>query len=233
VFKVKIDKNNVGSVKTHGSWLLSYGDMITLLITFFIMMISIRAGEISKVHAWVSEQLSNAVDELTETISQRGIEGLVIGHDSKGVRIVIHDKKMFDPGKADPNPELETHIKSIADAIRDLGILHLEKNPKLRSWIDEFVKNGLEWKVEIRVEGYTDNIPIIEGSDYRDNWELSAARAQVVMRMLQKFTRLPEAMFAVSGYGEYRPVRANTSTADRDLNRRVEIIINAALVKQQ
>jgi chemotaxis protein MotB len=214
-------------------WLLSYGDMITLLITFFIMMISIRAGDVSRVHAWVDAQLSRAAQELRAMVSTNGTRGLSVQHDSYGVRITIQDENMFDPGSAEPNARLLTYLSWLSETIQNLELLRFRDSPELQAWVAEFRRHGLEWNVEIRVEGHTDDVPLIQGSDYRDNWELSAARAQVVMRILQEYTGLPEAMFAVAGYGEHHPLRANRSAIDRSQNRRVEIIISASLVRRQ
>ena len=56
------------------SWVLSYGDTVTLLICFFIMMITVRAGQINKVHAWVNDRLDEAATEVQEVMNSAGIE---------------------------------------------------------------------------------------------------------------------------------------------------------------
>ncbi|HAE87681.1 TPA: hypothetical protein DCG86_06630 [Candidatus Marinimicrobia bacterium] len=97
----------------------------------------------------------------------------------------------------------------------------------------ELRENGLAWHVEIRIEGHTDNVPLGPNVRFRDNWELSAARAQSVMRILHQETEIPEEHFAVAGFGEFRPVASNETESGRNRNRRVEIYIDASIQKIQ
>lgn len=75
----------------------------------------------------------------------------------------------------------------------------------------------------IRVEGHTDNKPIKTVAFY-SNWELSAARAGSVVRVLQSRSVNPERL-AVIGYGEQRPVQSNDTEQGRNANRRVVVVI--------
>jgi chemotaxis protein MotB len=220
------------SDRARKGWLLSYGDMITLIITFFIMMLNLRAGEISRVHAWVNSRLDETATEIQNVINVLKIQNIQISRDSKGVRITLDDPRLFDTGSAGPKNALIYQLKSMGAAIASLDIVDL-KDSQWAPWLKEFQRNGLAWNFEIRVEGHTDNVPLIPGGKYRDNWDLSAARAQTVMRLLQETTKLPEANFAVAGFGMYHPIATNSSREGRDKNRRVEIFIDASLVKRQ
>jgi chemotaxis protein MotB len=79
----------------------------------------------------------------------------------------------------------------------------------------------------VRVEGYTDNVPI--GPTLRrtfpSNWELSAARAAAVVRHLQERHQLPPERFEVVGYGAYHPVASNGTVEGRAQNRRVRVAV--------
>jgi chemotaxis protein MotB len=75
----------------------------------------------------------------------------------------------------------------------------------------------------VRVEGYTDNVPI-RTSVFYSNWELSAARAGSVVRVLSGEGIDPERL-AVVGYGEQRPVQSNDTAEGRNANRRVVVVI--------
>ncbi len=77
---------------------------------------------------------------------------------------------------------------------------------------------------EIRVAGYTDNIPIKSGN-FPSNWELSAARSAAVVRLLADYGVAPERLSAV-GYAEYRPVEDNATEEGRARNRRVVILVS-------
>jgi len=77
----------------------------------------------------------------------------------------------------------------------------------------------------VRVEGYTDNVPISTGQ-YRSNWDLSAARAgSMVHRLLQR--GLDPLRLSLAGYGEYRPIADNASDDGRSRNRRVVLVVLA------
>ncbi|WP_448506829.1 flagellar motor protein MotD [Immundisolibacter sp.] len=77
----------------------------------------------------------------------------------------------------------------------------------------------------VRVEGYTDNVPI-SGGQYRSNWDLSAARAgSMVHRLLER--GLDPLRLSLAGYGEYRPIDDNASEAGRSRNRRVVLVVLA------
>ena len=79
----------------------------------------------------------------------------------------------------------------------------------------------------IRVEGFTDNLPI-STDKYPTNWELSAARAGSVVRMLVADGVDPERLAAV-GYGEFQPVADNATAEGRARNRRVVLVISRHL----
>ena len=77
---------------------------------------------------------------------------------------------------------------------------------------------------QIRLEGHTDNRPI-HTAKFPSNWELSSARATVVMRALADRFGLAEARVSVSGYGEHRPAASNETPEGRAQNRRVDVVI--------
>ncbi|HDR05722.1 MAG TPA: hypothetical protein ENN84_10840 [Candidatus Marinimicrobia bacterium] len=214
--------------KARTGWLLSYGDVVTLLITFFIMMISKQSGDISRMNAWVSDQLNRTAREIQEVVDANRFENITVAHHSKGVQITLRGQSIFNTGEATPLPELASQLQQISEAIGNLSILNLAESEQ-RTMLHELEKNNLKWTVEIRVEGHTDNVPLGSRSKFRDNWQLSAARAQTVMKMLQEMTGLPELIFAVAGFGEFQPSAPNDTNESRALNRRVEIYIDASI----
>ncbi len=77
---------------------------------------------------------------------------------------------------------------------------------------------------KIIVEGHTDNIPI-NTSRFRDNWQLSTERALSVLNYLLRDKKLNPTRFSAAGYSEYNPILPNDTTANRALNRRVDIVV--------
>ena len=211
--------------KARSGWLLSYGDMITLLITFFIMMIAIQRGEILAVHAWVNTRLDESAEQLSSVINPDVVEqnqDILIERESKGIKVILRDPKSFNAGSAEPNLAFTNKLELIASTISKLDIINIETMPEHTVWIKQFQEGGYKWEFEIRIEGHTDSTGLSSKNKYNNNWELSAARAQAVMRILQEFSKLDEKIFAVAGFGEFQPTASNDTAANRALNRRVE-----------
>jgi len=82
----------------------------------------------------------------------------------------------------------------------------------------------LERPYEIRIEGHTDNVRI-HTAQFASNWELSAARAIEVVRMMISEMGYAPQRLSVGGYGEFHPVAPNTTEEERALNRRVDVVI--------
>jgi chemotaxis protein MotB len=83
------------------------------------------------------------------------------------------------------------------------------------------IPEGIDWI--IRVDGHTDNIPLSGTGEFRDNWELSQARALSVVRFMQAELGFPPERLAATGFGEYRPVAVGDSAEARAQNRRIEL----------
>ena len=143
-----------------------------------------------------------AEDKLKIALKQEIGEGLVnVDREDDKVIITVGSAGAFKSGSA----ELTNKAREIMSKIA-------EQNKKGRS--------------EILVMGHTDNVPLTFGSNYRDNWDLAAARSASVVQQLSKNNTLdPKRMKAIS-YGETRPVESNDSSQGRAKNRRIEIEIN-------
>jgi chemotaxis protein MotB len=81
-------------------------------------------------------------------------------------------------------------------------------------------------KSEIKVSGHTDDVPLIFGSNYRDNWDLAAARSASVVQAFAANGTISEDRLEAISYGESRPVEPNDTNDGRAKNRRIEIEIN-------
>ncbi len=95
-----------------------------------------------------------------------------------------------------------------------------QRGIKALSMLSDVLKRN---NMEIMVEGHTDDVPI-SNSKYKDNWDLSVARATSVTRLLIKDKIAPERMIA-SGRSKYHPYEANNNVEARKLNRRTDIVI--------
>jgi chemotaxis protein MotB len=116
--------------------------------------------------------------------------------------VKLKDKVLFPSGSARLNKEGSAALDVVAGVFKDLK----GKN--------------------VVVAGYTDNVRVAAGS-YKDNWELSTARAVSVVRYLAS-KGVPPEMLGAAGFSEFRPVAPNDTPANRSLNRRIEIALTAA-----
>jgi chemotaxis protein MotB len=92
--------------------------------------------------------------------------------------------------------------------------------------IGKLAESLKEYKdIEVRIEGHTDNRPLVPGARYRDNWELSSARATTVVNELVSKHGFDPTKLIVAGLGEHSPVADNDTKDGRALNRRIDIVI--------
>ena len=78
---------------------------------------------------------------------------------------------------------------------------------------------------KITVTGHTDDVPLIFGGQYRDNWDLAAARASSVVQELSKSGTIPSDKLRAISFGETKPIEQNDTKQGREKNRRIEIEI--------
>jgi chemotaxis protein MotB len=96
--------------------------------------------------------------------------------------------------------------------------------PEGRALLDTLATRLVSMGNRVRIEGHTDNVPI-SNSKFPSNWELSTARATVIISYLIKKFGLPPELLSAAGYSEYRPTADNETVEGRARNRRVDIVI--------
>jgi chemotaxis protein MotB len=80
----------------------------------------------------------------------------------------------------------------------------------------------------IRIEGHTDDSPVL-GTRYRDNWDLSSSRAASVTSYIERVHRVPGNLLSAAGYGDSRPIASNDTAAGRELNRRIDLVVEVRI----
>lgn len=154
------------------------------------------------------EELRQTKGLLEQTLEQEIKDKQVrLSMEEKGLVITFVSEVLFDSGKAALKPESFSSLDKVAKIL-----------------VDNVPENN------IGIEGYTDNEPI-KRSKWKSNWELSAHRALSVLEYLEEKGVSSERLSA-SGYGEYKPVASNDTAKNRQLNRRVEIVILPKTVKK-
>lgn len=215
--------------KARKSWLLSFGDLVTLLICFFIMTLVLNKGDVKQVHQWIDGQIERSYRTLELALTEEQLTGVSLSRDNEGILITINTPDAFESAKTQPSATLSALIQRIAQQLPQLPIIQVPQNyPEL---IQSMQAAGLSWHTEIIIEGHTDNDAIATTSPLRNNWQLSALRAQAVMMQLQSESKLPPERFSLAGKGEFAPLIDNDRPEHKAQNRRIQIRINAALLK--
>ncbi|HHW92228.1 MAG TPA: OmpA family protein [Firmicutes bacterium] len=218
-----------------GNWLLTYSDMMTLLLTFFVLLFTFSSMDVTKFQA-VLYSLQDALGLLeagtTLNIAQEqtSVSGELEGEwlaEQRRLEELMAELETFieDEGLGEQVlvslEERGLVIRFLDTVLFDLGSAELkEESMKILEKVAE-VLQGLP--NQIRAEGHTDNLPI---STYRypSNWELSSTRAASVIRfLLESYSFSPNQLAAI-GYGEYRPIAPN-KPGGQPLNRRVDLVV--------
>lgn len=202
-------------------WLLTYSDMITLLLAFFAVLIAVsyvdlnlweqmKQGLRSEINKQENVQtpLAEVKKDLDEKLANEREAGLVnITLDRDGIKLFFNSSSFYESGEANLLPTGQRTIDKVTLAMNELGY----------------------YKFKVDVEGHTDNVPI-NTPIYPSNWELSVARASGVVKYFISEGIEPDRIKA-SGYADTKPIvphvdeNGNDITENRALNRRIVVRI--------
>lgn len=216
--------------KARSAWLLTFGDVVTLLITFFILAIALNKGEITYIQKWTEGEIDKSYELLVE--EEDDFEFFTINRNSLGIEILIEDSTAFQKDSLEPSLRLKLELLALARTMNQLPLFNMSRDEMPDYILTQVVKNDLQWRVDVSISGHTDNEKIDPRTKLRNNWFLSTIRAQKVMEILEQQTEFDESVFSVSGYGEYRPVVENDTPNNMASNRRIDIVISATLEKK-
>lgn len=199
-------------------WALTYGDMVSLLLCFFILLFSMSTLDPKKFEeatASITEQISGekpvmpiqeVIDRLKRAVQKRHLEQDVhVSSDGVGVVIEFSSSLLFELAKAEINPVGANVLAEMGRIIGD----------------PDYVNYGIE------VEGHTDDIPITN-VQFPSNWELSSSRASSVIRLMHDQKIDPKRLRSI-GYADTQPKVPNRNPdgtpipANQSENRRILI----------
>lgn len=208
---------------------ISYSDMVTLLLIFFVYLFSL--AEINPVKFLEAqnaiqtemktppnsdalkridiekEKLQEMGKKIQKFIKDNHLEAKVSVHyDYKGMKLDLNlgDTVLFELGKANVKPDAQAILTKLAEYFKDSTS-------------------------KIIVEGHTDDIPI-HTSQFPSNWELSSARAASVVHFIEE-QNIESSRFMVIGYNQFSPLAPNNSEENRSKNRRVKITLQPDIEK--
>ena len=199
----------------------SWGDLVALLLVFFVFLFSMSTLDVSKFKEMTST-ISNifSLQEKEEMMEKYLEEERIL----KQLLADLQGYVMANSLSDDVSAKIDDHT-----IVMDLGSnllfqlgsadLKLEAEGVLRAFTEYFKQIS---NAKIVVEGHTDDIPI-KKKEFPSNWELSAGRAASVVRFLAKYGIKEENCYII-GYNQYKPLVPNDSVENRAKNRRVRII---------
>lgn len=220
-------------------WLLTYGDMVTLLLTFFVLLFTtatIDGYELRLILAAFPglgnytggntfepgplAELGNTIMSLPSmergrALSEARREAVSIFEPeirSNLVRVTVDERGLV--------------ISLASDAFFETGSaeLNIEETRDLLQRLSLLLSNETLSRRSFRVEGHTDAIATDSGGEFASNWDLAAARSSGVLRYLVDYG-VDESQFQLMSRGEFAPIVSNETAEGRAYNRRVDVII--------
>ena len=173
------------------SWLLSYADLITNLLLFFVVLLTaanLSKGRMQQIVKSISgsespTSLESIRREIDAQIAQKQMQDLVSTNvTADGLELSLNSGLVFDSGKAQIRSELEQTLSSTLQVLAPYST-----------------------KYSFAVEGHTDSTPIVSGGSFATNWELSSARAIVVRQRLED-AGISRSSIRVEGYADTKPL---------------------------
>jgi chemotaxis protein MotB len=199
------------------SWLITYSDAVTLLLAFFVMILSvsdINQGKVEALKEGLSEMMTGETQPtpftdiklgLEQLIAEKGLEDQVsVTLDAQGVKIEFANVALYESGSADIKSGAISTLKEVTQVIR-------ETSHKTHM---------------VEVEGHTDDVPI-HTEKYPSNWELSSVRATNIVKYLLA-QGIEKERLKAAGYADSRPKEGiNNLPLDqqRQGNRRVVVFV--------
>jgi chemotaxis protein MotB len=218
-------------------WLLTYADLITLLMVFFVVLYSMSSADSTKFKA-----ISVALQQAFNLDVLKGQAATSIG-DGTAAPVIPVDNLIND-SQVPQVSRLQSKIQAVVEGVaqspdvsvsvdREGVVIRLSGSYLFDSGRAELKPNSLsildavsaELRIQpndIRIDGHTDSTPI-DSPRYPTNWELSVARALAVTRYLIETDGLPSGRLMAAGFAEFRPLVLNDTREHRAMNRRVEI----------
>ncbi|MDR2355404.1 MAG: OmpA family protein [Clostridiales Family XIII bacterium] len=226
------------------NWMDTYGDLVTLLLCFFVLLFSFSSVSAEKWEALVGALSGTSVMEAAPPLQAPELEFL----DETKVSQMDEEDRIF----------AEANISALANTIggfieeNGIGVdmsvnlddytvtMHFSDNIFFRSGDAELMPESLpildgvvdllaagsDMLSMINIEGHTDNVPI-HTAKYPSNWELSTGRAVNTLHYIADTGRFDMDTFSVAGYAEYHPIASNQTEEGRAANRRVDFVIEA------
>ncbi|MDN5351454.1 MAG: chemotaxis protein MotB [Clostridiales bacterium] len=222
-------------------WMNTYGDMVTLLMCFFVLLFAFSSIDAQKFTA-VMESFQGSAGILSggQSLSDAPFVFDAMPEDQTSSQQVIELKKLeqikeqvedyLEKNNMQAQVELQLEDQGLIIRFKD-NVLFDPGSAVIKSgsyqildFLGELLNSEDLINEEIRIEGHTDNVPI-NTLLYPSNWELSTHRATNVVRYFIENAGFSPLRLSAAGYSEYHPIASNDTAEGRAANRRVDIVV--------
>lgn len=211
-------------------WVMTYGDMMSLLLTFFVLIVSFSSMQETKFNQ-AAASLADAFGVMSSPESVIEFNTPIVpSHSPQEDAEVLYEVRSVEKMLLDEGLEDQVSVKVTDDGVLfsinapfmfTSGGAELKNEPK--EVLDKLAGFFSKYPYKVKIQGHTDSIPI-NSAKFPSNWELSASRAVSVARYFQG-KGIPPEQIEATGYGEHRPIADNVTKEGRSKNRRVEIFL--------
>jgi chemotaxis protein MotB len=220
-------------------WLLTYGDMVTLLLTFFVLLYTTAEvdgyrlqlvlaafpglgnleGGVTLSEGRLAE-LGNTIESLPSVQRGRALD------EARRQAVSIFEPEVRSNEVRITQDERGLVVSLASDAFFETASadLNIEASREVFIKLSELLQSDAVGDRKFRIEGHTDDIPTAPDGPWETNWELSTARSLSVLRLLRDYG-VPEERFQVMGVADTVPLVSNDTAEGRAYNRRVDVII--------
>lgn len=224
--------------KPSTAWQGTYGDMITLMLCFFVAMYDPSDSDAVQM-ATLMAAINNNRDGGNQSLSPGKLADLgntvsALPATEKGIQLGPAKKKavtIFAPDTKNNRITLTSDerglvISLLSDTFFEQGSaeINIEECRDTLLRLSTFFNDPDVSDKRFRIEGHTDDTPVSYDSEFPSNWELSSSRAANVLHYLSALG-VNEKQFSIAGYADTRPMFDNSTAEGRGYNRRVDIIV--------
>lgn len=230
--------------KGGSGWLATYGDMVTLLLTFFVLLFAFSSIDVEKFKKMmVSFQGALGVLDGGKALEEDplpygGSSGYDAGEERRQTQSMLQVarelRSFLKDQELDKDISVTVDQRGVTVSLSDQFLFSrgaVDIKPEGKRLLSRLGRLLADKVPAMAVEGHTDDIPL-RGGPYRDNWGLSAIRAAIVASYLIDNVDFSPSKLQAVGYGSFRPVVPNDTEEHRSLNRRVDLVILSRYPKQ-
>lgn len=225
-----MSNNSIVAERASSGWKVTYSSFLTGLLAFFLLLVFKAEHEAESTFKFADRMKDDIFHKIQTEKTQRGLDWLYVEHAGpKGIKLLIPseigDQTFFQSGDDQIVSNFLFYLKNVADIIETLELQEIPN--RYQDTYERLNAAGNTIKINVRIEGHSDAVPLGRSSKFRDNWDLSTARAHQVMKFLIDATPIPDSFFSVSGYGPFHPL---VDINQYDENRRVEIYLDIQMI---